>query len=194
LELRAVHPLAKGAEAFISYINPLSVRSSRQEQLRSRYGFECQCEMCALPDDLSRSLDVKMKSAIKALIFLDRIRNRQENNFLLGARLLEILIDIVTQERIFDSSIFLQTVTFFALFGRLDLLEDVGLVLLPILKRYFGTGEFTVKVVSRYLEDPSTTPYWEGWDLDGSEAWLSRFHDYLRKVALNIISCLKNLP
>jgi hypothetical protein len=150
--------------------------------------------MCALPDVLSRSLDAKMELALKAVTFIYRILAREENDFLSGARLLEILIDIVTQERIFDSSIFLYTVAFFAVVGRSDLLRDVGLVLLPILKRYFGPGEFTVEVVSRYLEDPSTAPYWVGWDFNEGEIWLSDFHDCLQKVASNIISCLKDFP
>jgi hypothetical protein len=135
-----------------------------------------------------------MELALKATNFLNQIRAAKYNDFLSGAGYLETLIDFVTKERMFDSHVFLKTVAFFSGVGRLDLLQDVGQVLLPILKRYWGPGVLHFEVLSCYLDDPSTAPYWEGWDADADEVWLSNFHDLLPKVASNIISCLKDFP
>ncbi|TFK90476.1 SET domain-containing protein [Polyporus arcularius HHB13444] len=47
--LRAVRPIRKGEEVYISYLhNPATLRKDRQEELLRRYGFVCSCKYCGL--------------------------------------------------------------------------------------------------------------------------------------------------
>ncbi|KAF8346577.1 SET domain-containing protein [Amanita rubescens] len=48
-ELRALRPIKKGEQIFISYIYLLQSRSDRQEHLQSSYAFACTCPSCSLP-------------------------------------------------------------------------------------------------------------------------------------------------
>ena len=54
-ELRALRPIKKGEQIFISYIPLLQSCSDRREDLRSRYNFACTCPSCSLsPSEISR--------------------------------------------------------------------------------------------------------------------------------------------
>ncbi|EIM79366.1 SET domain-containing protein [Stereum hirsutum FP-91666 SS1] len=64
LQLRALQPITSGSEITTSYIDILLPSSSRQSELRRKYGFTCSCTACTLPpasrelkySDMSRSL------------------------------------------------------------------------------------------------------------------------------------------
>ncbi|CZR65767.1 uncharacterized protein PAC_15667 [Phialocephala subalpina] len=43
---RALRELKEGEEIFISYIDPISTRDKRRQELQQRYFFECKCEKC----------------------------------------------------------------------------------------------------------------------------------------------------
>jgi hypothetical protein len=45
--LRALEPVSKGEQLFISYITTTEDRLSRQTTLKQRYFFDCQCEKCS---------------------------------------------------------------------------------------------------------------------------------------------------
>jgi SET domain len=45
--LRALEPIVKGEQVFISYITATEDRASRQRDLTQRYFFDCQCEKCS---------------------------------------------------------------------------------------------------------------------------------------------------
>jgi hypothetical protein len=45
--LRALEPISKGDQVFISYITATEDRQSRQRDLKRRYFFDCQCEKCS---------------------------------------------------------------------------------------------------------------------------------------------------
>ena len=49
--LESMIPIAKGEEITVPYINILLSRDERQHYLRRVYGFNCQCEACALPEE-----------------------------------------------------------------------------------------------------------------------------------------------
>ncbi|KAF8346579.1 hypothetical protein F5887DRAFT_1073256 [Amanita rubescens] len=55
-ELRALRPIKKGEQIFISYVPLLQSCSDRQEKLQSQYNFACSCPSCSLPpSEISRS-------------------------------------------------------------------------------------------------------------------------------------------
>ena len=55
-ELRALCPIKKGEQIFISNIPYLWSRLNRQEHLKSSYDFTCSCPSCSLPpSEISRS-------------------------------------------------------------------------------------------------------------------------------------------
>ncbi|KAJ7337523.1 hypothetical protein DFH08DRAFT_255284 [Mycena albidolilacea] len=55
--LGRLHRIPQGAELFRPYENFLAPRSERTQQLRERYGFDCACPSCSLPDDESQKSD-----------------------------------------------------------------------------------------------------------------------------------------
>ncbi|KAK2465512.1 hypothetical protein APHAL10511_002404 [Amanita phalloides] len=58
-ELRALRPIKKGEQIFISYIPLLQARASRRQDLYSKYSFTCNCPACVLPSPCS---DVRRNS------------------------------------------------------------------------------------------------------------------------------------
>jgi hypothetical protein len=58
-ELRAVCPIKKGEQIFISYNSPLQPRSIRREHMQSFYGFICRCPCCSLPSLESARSDIR---------------------------------------------------------------------------------------------------------------------------------------
>jgi len=47
IEVRAVRAVAPGEELFVSYVNVLDDRPTRNFALKNNYGFECRCRLCA---------------------------------------------------------------------------------------------------------------------------------------------------
>lgn len=58
-ELRAICPIKKEEQIFISYINPLQPRTVRQESLQSSYRFTCRCPCCSLSSPESARSDFR---------------------------------------------------------------------------------------------------------------------------------------
>ena len=56
LQVRAVCELPRGQELCISYIELCSSTAERQQVLRKRYGFECDCEKCVNEEQWARRL------------------------------------------------------------------------------------------------------------------------------------------
>jgi hypothetical protein len=50
IEVRAVRAVKPGEELFVSYVNVLEDRATRNRTLKEKYGFECQCRVCGEPD------------------------------------------------------------------------------------------------------------------------------------------------
>ena len=50
MTLRALDPIKKGAQIFISYIDVTQTRDERLQELKDRYFFTCQCEKCENDD------------------------------------------------------------------------------------------------------------------------------------------------
>jgi hypothetical protein len=73
-ELRAICPIKKGEQIFISYIDPLQPRSDRRKRLQSSYRFACKCTCCSLP-----SLELA-RSDIGRSLLLMKWENRDEND------------------------------------------------------------------------------------------------------------------
>ncbi|KAL1742041.1 hypothetical protein HDZ31DRAFT_44110, partial [Schizophyllum fasciatum] len=57
LVVLALRPIAKGEELLTTYFDTKRARDERRAHLRERYGFECSCSVCALPEEQSRALD-----------------------------------------------------------------------------------------------------------------------------------------
>ena len=49
IEVRAVRGVAPGEELFVSYVDVLDDRATRNLMLKKNYGFECRCRVCAEP-------------------------------------------------------------------------------------------------------------------------------------------------
>ncbi|KAG5643118.1 hypothetical protein DXG03_001544 [Asterophora parasitica] len=65
LYVRAVQPIKKGEQVFITYCDLLQPRAKRQEKLQSKYSFKCSCPCCALPDDQSALSDARRTEVSK---------------------------------------------------------------------------------------------------------------------------------
>src|SRR5262245_5457029 len=55
--LRAMYPIPSGTQITIEYVPLASMRSHRQNELRSKYDFTCSCSSCSLPDKESELSD-----------------------------------------------------------------------------------------------------------------------------------------
>jgi hypothetical protein len=195
LELRASEPLDEGAELLIHYTPPLRVRADRQKDLEV-YGFHCHCEVCDLHHHLSDSRDAKIELAIEAGTFVDRFLKEKEHDVFLGLVFLEALMSTLTEIRLIDEYLLMKPIFFFALFGRLEPLREVGRVLLPILERYWGTGPgaTAAKFLSSYLDDPQKAPTWKEEKQLGCDDLPKGLNEALQIAASNIVSILQSLP
>jgi hypothetical protein len=77
-EVRAIVPLAKGTEDLFCYKFRLLERADRRQFFSETCQFDCNCELCALPDDLSNNLDTKIMLANDAAKYLERFFARKE--------------------------------------------------------------------------------------------------------------------
>ncbi|KAG5651531.1 hypothetical protein H0H81_008293 [Sphagnurus paluster] len=57
--VRALRPIKKGEQIFISYCSLLRSRTERQQELSQKYGFKCACECCSLPPKDSARSDAR---------------------------------------------------------------------------------------------------------------------------------------
>lgn len=62
LVVRASRPLAPGEEVTVSYIDVRKPLQSRHRELRSKWGFDCGCERCALEEDVWTAKDMEQAS------------------------------------------------------------------------------------------------------------------------------------
>jgi hypothetical protein len=161
----------------------------------------CNCELCALPDDLSDALDTKIESVNKAAKYLDRFCLGQERDGVHAIQLLDMLMTTIIKERLFfDYSRFFLPLQLFTFFGNVTLLQQVGQATLSVLRRYLGTGisaaggDAGIEYVSSYIKqslrhiaDSTTHAY-------RSVNTAHALNAQLKKTASNIISNLQSLP
>ncbi|OSD07139.1 SET domain-containing protein [Trametes coccinea BRFM310] len=62
LVVHALKPIRAGEELLTTYTDTKRPRHIRREFLREHYGFECQCAVCSLPDDLSAKSDERLNA------------------------------------------------------------------------------------------------------------------------------------
>ncbi|KAI0356426.1 SET domain-containing protein [Trametes cingulata] len=60
LVVHALKPVREGEELLTTYTNTKRPRHVRKEFLREHYGFDCQCAVCSLPEDLSALSDERL--------------------------------------------------------------------------------------------------------------------------------------
>jgi hypothetical protein len=199
-EVRAIVPLPKGTEVLYTYQPDLLNRAERQEVILKNFGFVCNCELCALPDDLSGALDVKINLANYATeefdCFFESEPDEQES--IRALRLLDNYMSIVIQERLFfDYPKLYLPIPLFAVFGNATLLRQVGQAIIRVLRRHLGTG-----VCGGNAGVEFAAPYFE-MALRHADSSLhallaaDRAHPLnaqLRKTAASIISNLESLP
>lgn len=61
----AKRDIESGEEITIFYLGVLNKRETRQERLRSKFGFTCSCHLCSLPLDQSKAIDRKLEEILK---------------------------------------------------------------------------------------------------------------------------------
>ncbi|KAH8104497.1 hypothetical protein BXZ70DRAFT_590873 [Cristinia sonorae] len=60
LVLHALRQVKKGEELLTVYFDTKKPRDERRHYLKTMYGFECDCSVCSLPDELSRASDDRL--------------------------------------------------------------------------------------------------------------------------------------
>jgi hypothetical protein len=195
LEVRAIAPIPKGTEVFISYVAKLQIRADRRRVLSKR-GFLCKCDLCSLSDIDSNTLDHKILAAMEEEQYVDQMIVGKHNDYVGAARCIENIMTTVAEERMFTPNVLMMPIRFLAFFKKLRLWTEVGRVLMPILVRYWGTeggtaAELPADILSGYLKNPSALQNWKSTKLPnlGEE-----FYARLEEVASNIITILKRLP
>jgi hypothetical protein len=58
--VHALRDIAKGEEITIFYLGSDSVRKLRQKKLQDKFGFQCSCQLCSLPEEESRQSDRRL--------------------------------------------------------------------------------------------------------------------------------------
>jgi hypothetical protein len=139
--VRAIVPLAKGTEVLFTYQFSLLERAERRQYTAKAFKFECNCELCALPDDVSNALDTKIKLANEASEYLDRFLHRQEPDAIRAVQSLDTFMSTIIRERLLVCySDFFYPLRLLAVFGNPTLLRRVGHSILRLFRRYLGTG------------------------------------------------------
>jgi len=62
LVVYALKDVQKGQELLTTYTNTKRPREERRALLSERYGFQCTCDVCSLPDDLSKASDKRLST------------------------------------------------------------------------------------------------------------------------------------
>jgi hypothetical protein len=203
-EIRAIVPLAKGTEVLFAYQLRLRKRAERREFLWKAYKFHCNCELCALPDDLSNALDTKIELASNAAEYLDRFYARKEHDAIHAVLSLDIFMSIMIRERLSAYyPDFYRPLQLLGLFGNKNLLQQVGQAIIRVFHRYLGTGysvssgatagvesvSLFVDEALRHISDPNIHGYFVSIEAYGEDAQLE-----FEKVISSIISDLQSLP
>jgi hypothetical protein len=200
-EVRAIVPLAKGTEVLFTYQFSLLERAERRQYTSKAFRFECNCELCALPDDLSNALDTKIKLAKEASEYLDRFLGRKEPDAIRAVHSLDTFMSTVIRERLLvHYPDFFYALRLLAVFGNPTLLQRVGHAILRLFRRYLGTsysgGNAGVESVSwffdkalRDISDSKKHRYFISIGAHGADAQRE-----LEKTVSSIISNLQSLP
>jgi hypothetical protein len=200
--MRAIVPLPKGTEVLFNYNPTLIDRAKRREQLAKRYGFVCQCELCALPDDLSNALDVKIKQAKDAYSYVDRFFDGEEDDAIRALRLLDTYVSFTIREGLyFNYSTLFLPVKIFVRMKDPDVLRRVGNAIHRLFHRHVGSGSSgngnaSVAYMSSILESSvrGLDQIKEVEALLPAEEKDRRLDAQLRQTAESIISSLQSLP
>jgi hypothetical protein len=199
--VRTIVPLAKGTEVLFSYPYGLRERAERRRHISEAYTFDCNCELCALPDDASNALDTKIKLANEASEYLDRFFARKEPDAIRAVQSLDTFMSIMIQERLLvHYPNFFYALRLLAVFGNSTLLQQVGQAILHLFRRHLGTGynggNAGVRSVSSYLDealrdiaDSKKHEYFISIGTRSVDAQLE-----LEKAVSSIISNLQSLP
>jgi hypothetical protein len=199
--MRAIVPLSKGTEVLFNYHPALDDRAKRRERLSKYNAFVCQCELCALPDDLSNALDVKIKQANDAYSYVNRFFDGEEDDAIRALRLLDTFVSFTIRERLYFkySSLFLP-VKIFTRMKEPDVLRQVGDAILRVFHRHLGSGSSvdgisSVGHMSSILEIyvRSLVQIKEVQGLPAQEKDC-RLDAQLRRTAESIISSLQSIP
>jgi hypothetical protein len=138
--MRAIVPLPKGTEVLFSYKECLSDRATRRDSYRN-FAFVCNCELCALPDDLSNALDIKIKKANDAADYLERFFEcpKTAPNTIRAVQLLDIYMSTIIRERLFfDYTRFFIPLKIFGFLGNPVLLKQIGQATVRLFRRHLG--------------------------------------------------------
>jgi hypothetical protein len=201
--MRAIVPLPKGTEVLFSYKECLRDRATRRDSYRN-LAFVCNCEMCALPDDLSNALDIKIKKANDAADYLERFFKPQfpvtEPNIIRAVELLDIYMSIVIGERLFsDYTQFFFPLKIFGFLGGPVLLKQIGQAIVRLYRRHLGEDGVTGGTASVQIFTSCLERLLRGCADMKLLDFMDTFPDHplsaqLEKTASNIISALESLP
>jgi hypothetical protein len=167
------------------------VRAARRASLEC-YGFVCNCELCALPNDRSKALDTKIKKANDAARYLDRFSKKEECNAIRAAQLLDVFMTTIIGERLFLYEHFANTLSLFAQFRKPNLLQQVGKAILHVLNHHLGAGDSNAVVFSLCLG--MFTQLAQPKPEDNFPANKHRLDAELEKTASSIVFNLQSLP
>jgi hypothetical protein len=197
--VRAMIPLPKGTEVLWPYKPSLCSRAVRRESLK-RFGFVCNCELCALPSNLSKALDTKIKLANEAAAYLDHFcipkltGTVPEADIVRAVELLDAYMSTIIGERLyFQYTQFNLSLRVLAVFGKPALVERVGRAILRLYRRHLGDRDGLVEVFSSWLDATlrimaDMRPYvYLGYIPDDS------FNARLEKTVSTIISSIESL-
>jgi hypothetical protein len=171
-----------------TYLSDLLDRAGRRESLVNKHRFVCNCELCALPDDLSNAFDTKIKLANEASDRLDRFYFKgqvpaAERDIIRVVHSLDTFMSIIIWQRLFfDYQQLFWPLRIFQAFARPTLLQRVAQAIIRVLRRYLGTGSSKgagVEFVTSFLKDEIDSFLLEA---------------QLEKTASTIISNLQSLP
>jgi hypothetical protein len=191
-EARAIVALLKGTEVVFSYKESLRSRAVRRGRL-SRFGFVCNCEMCALPDSRSNALDTKIKKSNEAAAYLERFCGRiptdPEQDIIRAVELLDIYMSVIIEERLFtEYTQFNIPLRVLAVFGKPALFEQLAQAVLRLFRRHLAPGhELADEETLRSFADMKLL------DIIGISPD-HPLHAHLETTASTIISKIESLP
>jgi hypothetical protein len=113
--VRAIRPIAKGEQIFITYLNEFRTRSDRRTELLEKYSFHCTCVCCSLPelevvrsDERRSSLNRIIKQTKDFLRDQDRLvkewaadRQRPDDALIAPS---QSVLDLMEKEGVFDQN------------------------------------------------------------------------------------------
>jgi hypothetical protein len=163
-------------------------------------GFLCQCELCALPDHISDTLDVKLKVIDEAAWFIvDRKECKDEEDSLRALQHLEDVTSSLSEPRIASYIDFILPLHLLAYLGREDRFLKVLEAMIPAYERCLGNrglgdGAVFVEVLYRFRANPRCNPYWRNWDPAGTYSTKKRINRRIQTATSDFISLLQKYP